>query len=111
MSDEKKLDKLKKESWYGEKPYYDLSSPQTEEVQIIPDKKISPGMFKPDKDITNKYYAHPTTIKALKKNIFLAGENWDQDVSNIQIECSGCKRKLDKDFWHFCPFCETKFNQ
>ncbi len=111
MSDEDKIKKIKQESWGGAKPYFDLSNPQEEEVQILPDKSISPGMFKPNPSKQSQYFAHPTTIKALKKNIFLAGNDWEGSGILTEITCSGCKRKLDKDFWHFCPFCETQFEK
>lgn len=106
---DKFFNKLKAETWENQKPYYDLSNPQEERIQIIPDKSVSPGMFRPDKEMPGKFFAHPTTVKAMKKDIFLTGDYFEVLGIATVITCSGCKREIEKEFWHFCPFCETKF--
>jgi hypothetical protein len=88
-----------------------LLSEQREDisVKINPDKSVSPGMFKPHPILIGTYSAHPVTIAAMKKDIFVAGEEMFADLENI-IVCEGCKRELDTQFWHFCPYCERKFS-
>lgn len=70
-------------------------------VHILPDVHVSLGMFYPT---ANGYLAHPTTIAALKKNIFVTG--MDTDLLEKNISCPHCQKELDLQFWHFCPFCE-----
>lgn len=77
-------------------------------VNIRPDESISPGMFKPDPLQAGHYKAHPTTIKALRKDIFVGGQDEFIDLEKTYI-CNGCKRELDLQFWSFCPFCEAPF--
>lgn len=109
MSDnDDKLEKLKKESWYGEKPYFNTGAREDFSVSIRPDKKISLGNFKPDPLIPGGYLAHPTTIRAMKKDIFVAGENVNELME--PYTCESCKMDLDRQFWHFCPYCESSFS-
>ncbi len=108
MSDaDDKIKQLKQASWYKEKAFYDLNARQDFSVQILPDKTIGHGMFRQHTQNPNTYMAHPTTIKALKKDIFLAGSSFEEFEEIIQ--CESCKKELDKQFWHFCPFCESQF--
>lgn len=99
-------DKLSKENWYHQKQYFDLENHTESEVQILPDKSVNLGNFRPSKIQPGTYYAHPTTIKAMKKNIFVAG-NIDELAE--AIICHSCQAELDKQFWHFCPYCESGF--
>ena len=88
-------------------PLLQMDRPQDFKVNIHPDKEISPGMFKPSKIADAQYYAHPLTIEALKKNIFMAGQDFED--LEIPFQCQGCKSDLDVQFWHFCPYCGDKF--
>jgi len=87
-------------------------SPDYEEikVQISPDKSINPGKFKPDFLKPGHYKAHPTTIKAMRKNLFSAGSDEFLDLEKTYI-CESCKTTLDLQFWTFCPYCEAHFPQ
>jgi len=76
------------------------------QVQLKSDTSISPSKFKKHPILLNTYLAHPTTIKALKKDIFTVGEDFE-DLENI-IECSCCNRQIDAQFWIFCPYCEAQ---
>ncbi len=82
----------------------------SEEVQvgIRPDKLISPGMFKPDPLIPGNFKAHPITIAAMRKDIFVGGEDVHIDLEKT-YSCNGCQKQLDIQFWLFCPFCEAPF--
>ena len=85
-------------------------SPDYEEVkvQINPDENISPGMFKPDFLRPGHYKAHPTTIRAMRKEIFSAGSDEFLDLEKSYI-CISCNKTLDLQFWTFCPYCEAQF--
>ena len=91
----------------GDQPLLD-SSPEISKVKLVHDKTVTPGNFKQSQIDPQTYYAHPLTIRAVKKDIFMAGDGFE-DLEEI-ITCEGCKRKLDKQFWHFCPHCEKGFN-
>ena len=80
-------------------------SAQTSRVQLFPDIKITSGKFKKSNVQPNTYYAHPLTIRAVKKDLFMAGEGFE-DLEDL-IECQSCKKPLDRQFWHFCPYCES----
>jgi hypothetical protein len=88
-------------------PMFDTENAQDFKVNIHPDKKITPGMFKPSKIVPDQYYAHPLTILALKKNLFMPGEEFED--LEIPYQCAACKTELDVQFWHFCPCCGDKF--
>ena len=77
------------------------------EVNIIPDKTVSLGKFLPSKVIVGQYKAHPITIRAMKKNIFAAGDDLFSELAKPYI-CK-CGQNLDIQFWHFCPYCEAEF--
>lgn len=79
---------------------------QEEKVRLLVRNSVSPAMFIPHESIPNTYYANSTTIRALKKDIFMAGEGFEdlEDITN----CESCSAKLDRQFWHFCPHCEAK---
>ncbi len=108
-NDEKILELFAQERWDYQAPVYDMGSPDSGNVQIRPDKTVSLGNFKPDPLIPGGYTAHPTTIRAMKKDIFVAGN--DSEITEIPYICEGCKRQLDIQFWNFCPYCEGKIPQ
>ncbi len=77
-------------------------------VNIRPDTSVSPGMFKADPLQPGGYKAHPTTIAALRKDIFVGGSDEFIDLEK-PYTCTGCQKELDLQFWFFCPFCEAPF--
>ena len=87
----------------------DTQQSTTQKIELVPDKSISPGMFRPSKlALRVVYLAHPVTIRAVRKEIFMVGNNEFEDLEEI-IQCQSCKRELDIQFWKFCPFCEASF--
>jgi hypothetical protein len=80
---------------------------ETHQVNIIPDKTISPASFIPDSLNPKKFRAHPVTIKAMRKELFMGGEDF-VDLECL-ITCASCKTEVDVQFWHFCPYCEASF--
>lgn len=99
------LDKLKKLENAANKPLLAIDHAQDHHVQIRPDKNISLAKFLPDPLIPMGYKAHPTTIAAMRKDIFVAGEFFFKDLEEIYL-CK-CKREIDLQFWKFCPYCES----
>lgn len=91
----------------AKKPLLQTSQHLQEQVNIRPNKSVSTGKFKPDPLLPGGYIAHPQTIAALKKNIFMAGDSFE-DLEQL-IECEGCKHHIDQQFWSFCPYCGEKF--
>lgn len=77
-------------------------------VNINPDTSVSPGNFKPDLLHPGHYKAHPTTIRAMRKDIFVGGSDEFLDLEKTYI-CNSCHSQLDLQFWHFCPYCEAEF--
>lgn len=87
-----------------------IDDPEDIKVQIRPDKNISPGKFVMDPIIPGGYKAHPTTIRAMRKDIFVGSSELFSDLE-LLIQCASCKTEIDVQFWHFCPFCEAKFEK
>lgn len=90
-------------------PLLNFNDVEEVKVQIRPDKSVSPAMFVPDPIIPGGYKAHPTTIAAMKKDLFFVSSQGFEDLEQM-IQCSGCKREIDAQFWHFCPYCEASFS-
>ena len=88
-----------------------LLSPKEEkmEVKLVADEKISAGLFKQSQVSPNIYYANSRTIAAVKKDIFLLGEGFE-DLEDLR-PCVNCGRKLDGQFWNFCPHCEGRLSK
>ena len=78
--------------------------PQEGKVRLIADESIAPSKFKPSQLEPNVYYAQSLTIRAVKKDIFMVGEGFE-DLEDYQ-PCQDCARQLDAQFWKFCPYCE-----
>ena len=79
---------------------------QEEKVRLLVKNTVSPAMFIPHPESPNTYFANSTTIRALKKDIFMAGDGFE-DLEDLTT-CESCTAKLDRQFWHFCPHCEAK---
>ena len=56
-------------------PHFNEKKSEEYSVPIRPDAKINLGMFKPDLARPGGYRAHPTTIAAMRKDLFLAGSD------------------------------------
>ena len=102
------LDKIAKLQNSGGKSLLHLDGREDISVSLRPDKSVTLGNFKADPLIPGGYLAHPITLRALKKDIFAVGDELFDDLAQV-IVCEGCHRKIDKQFWHFCPHCETTF--
>lgn len=103
------VDYLKKLKDLGGRPQVDLQDYQEVKVAIRADKNVPPALFKPDPLLPGGYIAHPSTIKAMRRDIFVVGNDLDELTQEYQCEC--CKKQLDLQFWNLCPFCETPFKK
>lgn len=90
-----------------DRPMYNINKPVETKVEIKIDNKIEHGKFLPSKAITGLWYASEQTFRAMKKDIFATGGNIDELVE--PYNCFSCKSDLDKQFWHFCPYCGERF--
>ena len=91
------------------KPHFNETPDLTVQVKVRPDKSISPAMFKPDPLFPGHYKAHPVTIAAMRKDLFMSSSDGFIDLEQSYI-CGSCKHELDLQFWLFCPFCEEKIS-
>ncbi|MBC7428389.1 MAG: hypothetical protein H7336_07240 [Bacteriovorax sp.] len=101
------LVKLKSYTNVANTQLFETDYHETHQVQIIPDKSISPAQFVPDKLDPKKFRAHPVTIKAMRKELFMGGEDFI-DLECL-LTCASCKTEFVVQFWHFCPYCEASF--
>jgi len=85
---------------------YDQNQHDVFQIKVLPDRTITPAKFIPTLN-PKEYKAHPSTIKAMRKEIFMAGEDFID--LECKIICESCKNEVDKQFWYCCPFCEASF--
>jgi uncharacterized CHY-type Zn-finger protein len=90
-----------------EKAHVNVDQRQDLSVHIEVDNSVAPGQFKPHPSLQGYWYASRQTFQAMKKDIFSIGDDIDE-FSEVII-CEDCKSEVDKQFWHHCPYCETKF--
>lgn len=101
------LEKLKTYNNAGNLQLFETDYHETHQVNIIPDKSVAPAKFIPDSLNPKKFRAHPVTIRAMRKELFMGGEDF-VDLECL-ITCASCKSEIDMQFWQFCPFCEASF--
>jgi hypothetical protein len=101
------LEKLRTYKNAGNMQLFESDYHETHQVNIVPDKSIPPSKFIPDSLNPKKFRAHPVTIKAMRKELFMGGEDF-VDLECL-ITCASCKSEIDMQFWQFCPFCEASF--
>ncbi len=89
-------------------PHFGRQPEEERQVNIRRDDSISPGMFKPDPLNPGHYKAHEVTIRAMRKDLFVAGSDEFIDLEK-PYTCQKCGQNLDIQFWIFCPFCEASF--
>jgi len=88
-------------------PHYNSEKEQKFSVHIIVDNSVGHGLFKPNPKQEGSWLASEQTFRAMKKDIFALGDSVDELVEPYQ--CQSCKTDLDKQFWHFCPYCGSSF--
>ncbi len=101
------LDKVKHMKSAANRQLFDLEKPEEVKIEIKVDNKVAHGLFVPSKAITGIWYASEQTYRAMKKDLFAFGETLDEIKE--PYNCHSCKTDLDKQFWHFCPYCGEEF--
>ena len=89
-------------------PHFSNQPEKEFDVKIRRDDSVSPGMFKPDPLNPGHYKAHEVTIRAMRKDLFVAGSDEFLDLEK-PYTCQKCRQNLDLQFWTFCPYCEAPF--
>lgn len=102
------LKKLELATNAGGKSHFNIAAQEEIKVQLRADSSVRPAMFIPDPLIPGGYKAHPITLRAMRKNIFAAGNELFEDLEDL-VTCESCQHQLDRQFWLFCPYCEAKF--
>lgn len=102
------LEKISQLQNAGNNKLLALDDRQDISVSLRPNNAVSLGMFRPDPLIPGGYIAHPVTLRALKKDIFAVGDELFEDLAQ-PYTCERCASALDRQFWHFCPYCEAHF--
>ncbi|WP_419168407.1 hypothetical protein [Halobacteriovorax sp.] len=100
---------LKNERNIAGRAMYEKRPSQEVKVQIYPDKSVSPAKFIPNQSMPGTFRAHPTTIAAMRSDLF--ANMYDEAFEELSaiITCSSCKTQVDQQFWKFCPYCEAPF--
>ena len=102
------FDKLKSYKGATNQAQFALDRQEQYKINIKPDSTIARGAFVPNPLIPNEYSAHPVTIRAMRKEIFMGGDEFI-DLECLHI-CASCKTQIDLQFWLFCPYCEASFS-
>jgi len=99
------FEKLKTYKNAANLPLFSADYHETYKVNIKPDKNVAPAKFIPDPLFPNEFRAHPITIRAMRTELFMGGEDF-VDLECLRI-CASCKHEVDLQFWQFCPYCES----
>lgn len=86
---------------------FDVSQSDEIKINIRPDKNVTIGLFKADPLLLSGFIAHPETIRAMRKDIFVTDPDL-LDRSHVEI-CNSCKQTIDHQFWLYCPYCGSTF--
>jgi hypothetical protein len=103
------FEKLKSYSNAANQPLFHDDYHEMYNVNIKPDTSVARAKFIPDPLRPNYFRAHPITIRAMKKEIFMGGDGF-VDLECL-YDCASCKQQIDLQFWHFCPYCEASLKR
>lgn len=101
------LEKIKQFKNAVDTPLYNPDQQEDFDINIEVDNSIKHGLFKPHPTKIRTWLASEQTFRAMKKNIFALDEEM-LDLAN-NILCESCKSTIDKQFWHFCPYCGSSY--
>lgn len=82
---------------------YLLEQRQDLQVALRVDESVAPAMFKPDPWRPGGYVANSLTLRAVRPDIFVAGD--EIEALALELPCPNCNVKLDYQFWRLCPHC------
>ena len=80
-----------------------LDDRQDTRLALRVDESVAPAMFRPDPLIPGGYVANSLTLRAVRQDIFVAGD--DLDSLAVERPCQRCNHPLDHQFWKLCPYC------
>lgn len=91
-----------------QQPQYEQSSEEFQ-VNIRVDESVGPAMFKPDPLIPHGYIANSLTVRAMRPDIFVLGD----EINDLELlyKCPKCNHTSDKQFWKCCPYCASEFKE
>lgn len=92
----------------GKSMYY-MDGTEEVQVQIYPDKSVTPSKFIANKTLPGTFRAHPMTIRAMRKDLFANMYSDTFEELEYLYKCEGCTKVIDLQFWQFCPHCEKAF--
>ena len=93
-----------KETNLSSQPYFSPHPSHQITLEIKPDESVTPGRFLPHPLVPNLHRAHPLTIRALRKDIFVQGEE-EFSILATDYKCHSCNEAMDLQFWKLCPYC------
>ncbi len=105
-TNEQIIERIKRETNFNGTPAFETNRHQNIQVSMRVDDKVEPGKFVKDPLVFNGYKACYSTLKALRRDIFITGEF--SEMSD-DYTCEKCKKLLDLQFWLCCPYCEEPF--
>lgn len=70
-------------------------------ISVLPRMSIALAKFVKSKQNDNTYYAHPNTIKAMKKDAFSTHDLLKSEIG----ACAHCQQLLHIGLWNYCPLC------
>lgn len=88
--------------YLGQLDDHDINGRQDYQLPLRVDESVRPAMFRPDPLIPGGYIANSLTLRAVRKDIFVAGAI---DQLAEEVPCLGCHQRLDRLFWKLCPYC------
>ncbi len=103
----KDIEKIKNFRNLAGRREYNVDSPEEYKFDIKVDNSVPHGQFIPSQIYPGSWRASEQTFKAMKKNILALGSSIDELAD--PYKCTSCSSDLDKQFWHFCPFCGHSF--
>jgi hypothetical protein len=87
----------------GKHKVYNHELPENHKLELKPDENVRTGLFKPVPGQSHTFTAHPLTIKAIRKDLFVSDLEFE-DYS-LELECSKCSNAYDLQFYRQCPHC------
>lgn len=100
---ERQLQKIRSETHFTGQNRFNTHYCEEFKLHFIIDEKMAPARFLPDPTKKNTWVCSSQTYRALRKEIFSAGEEFFSELETRP--CENCSKLLDTDFWWHCPHC------
>ncbi len=103
QSEAEKISQLVKqiENMVGD-PAFDIQRHEDVKVNVRVSESVAPAMFKPDPLIPGGYIANSLTVRAMKPDIFVMGDSFEDLFKEYGCACG---KVFDIQFWKLCPYC------